>query len=169
MKKDILKFFTLQRQIFGLCPRSGEFFRLTDCQLFVKTKPVRDWMDKIEIESQRLDRADEKLDEKEEELREKARKKGRRLAQKAARRIDLVFTPRKLNPDGAKVVFHPIDYIVFDGMSDGASIKNVMLLDRQVKGAEQRTIQRSIERVIEREDYEWQTLRVLDDGSLKAE
>lgn len=169
MKPDILRLFTLQRQIFGICPRSGEFFRLSDCKIFLKGKPVPDWMDRIAFKSEELNMTEERLEEKEEKLREKAREKGRFLAQLAVKKIDPVFTPRKLNPDDAKVIFHPIDYVVFNGMKRGKSIKNIVLLDREVKETNHRTVQKSIERVLERENYEWQTLRVQEDGKIKVE
>ncbi len=90
-------------------------------------------MDKLDLESQRLDEIQERIEEKEDQLREKARKKGRIEANRVIRKIDKVFTPRKLNPDDAKVVFHPIDYVVFNGMKTGETIKNIFLLDRQTQ------------------------------------
>ncbi len=84
------------------------------------------------------------------------------------KKIDPIFTPRKLNPDDAKVIFHPIDYIVFNGMKEN-SLKNIVLLDREAKISEHRKIQRSIEKVIGTGNYEWQTLRVMDDGKIREE
>jgi predicted Holliday junction resolvase-like endonuclease len=168
MKSDILKFFNLQRQIFGICPECGEFFRLSDCKIFLKKRPSHDWMDKIQEEMERLDTIEEKLEEEKEKLKEKAREKGRKLAQKMVKTIDPVFTPRRLNPDDAKVIFHPIDYIVFNGMKEN-SLKNIIFLDRETTTPEHRSVQRSIEKVIEKGNYEWQTLRVLEDGSIKEE
>jgi len=169
MKSDILTFFSLQRQIFGICPNSGEFLRLSDCKVYLKTRPTKNWMDKLDVEAERLDGIEERINEKEEALREKAREKGRQVARKLIRKIDRVFTPRKLNPDDAKAVFHPIDYLVFNGMKGGASIRNVVLLDRQPKLSDQRRLQKSIERGIERGNYDWLTLRVSNDGSIKEE
>jgi len=169
MKSDIVKFFGLGRQIFGICPKCNDFFRLSNCKIFLKKKPVPDWMDKITLKENRLTELEERLEEKKEELQEKAREKGRKLAQKAVRKIDPVFTPRKLNPDDAKVIFHPIDFIVFNGMKKIDSIKNIILLDREEKGKDHRSLQKSIERVVERENYEWQTLRVKEDGKIKIE
>jgi predicted Holliday junction resolvase-like endonuclease len=126
-------------------------------------------MDGLDLKRGKLDQLTQKLDEKEEGLREKAREKGRQLAQKAIRKIDPVFTPRKLNPDDAKVIFHPIDYIVFNGMKAPEPIKNIILLDRQAIGTDHRSLQKSIGRVIEHENYEWQTLRVQEDGKIKVE
>ncbi len=169
MKSEMVKFFGLQRQIFGICPKCSDFFRLSDTNVFLKRKPVPDWMDKIDKEEERLTELEEKLEENKEELQEKAREKGRKLAQKAIKKIDPVFAPRKLNADDAKVIFHPIDYIIFKGMKDSGSIKGILLLDRQAKDGNHRAIQRSIEKVVERENYEWQTLRVQEDGKIKAE
>ncbi len=100
---------------------------------------------------------------------EKAREKGRKLAKKAIKKIDPVFAPRKLNADDAKVIFHPIDYIVFKGMKDRGSIERILLLDREAKDSNHRAIQKSIEKVVERENYEWQTMRVQEDGKIKVE
>ena len=135
----------------------------------MKKKPVSDWMDGLDLKREKLDQLTQKLDEKEEGLREKAREKGRQLAQKAIRKIDPVFTPRKLNPDDAEVIFHPIYYIVFNGMKAPEPIKNIILLDRQAIGTDHRSLQKSIGRVIEHENYEWQTLRVQEDGKIKVE
>jgi predicted Holliday junction resolvase-like endonuclease len=116
--------YRIQRNIFGICPHSGEILRLSDCKVFLRTQPKRDWKDELDHESDRLDRIEERLDEKEEQLRETARKKGRTQALHTIKRLDPVFTPRNLNPDDAKVLFHPVDYIVFDGMK-AASMKNL--------------------------------------------
>jgi len=39
----------------------------------------------------------------------------------------------------------------------------------QEKGTDHRALQKSIEKVVERENYEWQTLRVQEDGKIKVE
>lgn len=169
MKSDVVKFFTLQGQIFGVCPKCEDFFRLSDCKIFIKKKPIPDWMDKVMLEKNRLDEIEKRLEEKKKDLQKKAQEKGRKRAQLVVKKIDPIFTPRKLNPDDAKVIFHPIDYIVFNGMKESESIKNIILLDREEKGIDHRTLQKSIERVVERENYEWQTLRVKEDGKIKVE
>lgn len=73
-----------------------------------------------------------------------------------------------VSPEAEKVIFRPIDYVVFDGMKK-ESIKNIILLDRQEKGPDHRALQKSIEKVVEPENYKWQTLRVQEDGKIKVE
>ena len=169
MKSDVIGFFRFQRNIFGICPGCDNFFRLSDCRIFLKKKPILDWMDKIDLESERIDKLEQRLKQKKKQLQAKASKEGRRLAQLTVRKIDSIFTPRKLNPDDAKVIFHPIDYVVFNGMNTATSLKNIVFLDRKAKQSEHKRIQKSIERIIDREKYEWQTLRVLRDGKIKVE
>jgi predicted Holliday junction resolvase-like endonuclease len=168
MKSDIVKFFAMQRQIFGICPHSGQLFRLSDCKVYRKVKPTHDWMDKLESEEVRLDGIEERIESKKDEMQERAREKGRQEAGKQIKKVDRVFTPRKLNPDDAKVLFHPIDYVVFNGMKNN-EIKNLLLLDRQTKSADHRRLQNSIEKTIERGNFEWVTLRVEENGKIKEE
>jgi predicted Holliday junction resolvase-like endonuclease len=164
----MIKAFSLQRQIIGTCPSCSGFFRLSDCRIYQRKAPPLDWLGRLSAQQQRIDAATQRLEEQEGAMREKARQRGQKLASQAVRKLDPVFTPRKLNPDDAKVVFHPIDYIVFAGMKDKV-LKNIVLLDQQVRQPERRSVQRSIERVVERECYEWQTLRVQEDGKIRSE
>lgn len=167
-KPDLLALYRVQRSIFGVCPHSGSLFRLSDCKIFQRTAPRRDWMDDVEDETERLNRVEDKLDEREDELREVARKKGRALAMKMVRLVDPVFTPRKLNPDDAKVLFHPVDYVVFRGMKNDAA-NRILLLDKATASKERLALQRSIEKAVEKEFVEWLTIRVNEDGSVERE
>lgn len=164
---QLLKFFQLQRQIFGVCPHTGNVFRLSDCHIYVKKKPEPDWLQQIEAAQTKISKAEEKLDEKEETIREKARIAGRSEATKLVRKIDKIFHPLKLNPDDSKVIFHPVDYIVFNGMKTG-QMKNLILMDK-AKGATDKRLQQSIQKVIEKKNYEWITLRVEENGNIKQE
>lgn len=169
MSSDFLKFLKLQRQIFGICPNSNELFRLSEARIFTKKASSKDWLDKIVEENKRLDKREESILAREYMLRERARQKGRKLAMKAAKKIDSVFTPLKLNPDDAKVIFHPVDFIVFNGMKEKEEVKNLIFLDRQEKHKDHRELQKSIEQTINKENYEWRTLRIEPDGSIISE
>lgn len=165
----MLKFFGTQRQIFGICPNSGEFFRLSDCKIYLKGRPTDDWMDGLDDEAQKLANYEEKILPDESKLREIAREKGRREAARIVRKADPLFAPRKLNPDDAKVIFHPVDYLVFNGMKNAAEISKLVFLDRETKSKEQRRLQNSIEKAVEKEKYDWVTLRVCEDGVVTEE
>lgn len=165
---NLIKFFQLQRQIFGVCPHTGNVFRLSDCHIYVKKKPEPDWMQQLEASQARIDSASEKLDEKESDIREKAREAGRKEAMKSVKKIDNIFNPLKLNPDDSKVLFHPVDYIVFNGMKSG-QMKNLIFMDKKKQTNADKKLQQSIDKVIEKENYEWVTLRVEESGKITEE
>lgn len=165
---QLTKYFLLQRQIFGICPNSKLIFRLSDCNIYLKKRPEPDWLQQIESAQNRIDLASERLDAKEDEIRENANVKGRKEADKKVKKIDKIFNPLKLNPDDSKVIFHPVDFIVFNGKKDG-QMKNIILIDGKKANKDDKKIQRSIDKVIEKENYEWITLKVEDNGNIKEE
>lgn len=157
---ELIYFFQLQRQIFGVCPNSKKIFRLSDCTIYVRKKPEKDWFQKIEDSFIRLKANAEKFKQKdspEEDI------KGRRKANLAVRKFDKVFHPRKLVADDSMGIFHPVDYIVFKGMKKN-EIKEILLLDGRKKNVGDKQLQKSILKVIEKENYEWMTFLVQDDG-----
>lgn len=172
MKNDIIEFYTLLRQIFGICESCNEIFRVSDTKLYQKKKPEVDWKEKIDNEISRLERQEEELEAKIELAREAAREAGRKEADRLVKKIDPVFSPLKLNPNDAKVIFHPIDFIVFNGMNSNccdSSIKNIILLDKGNRKGEYQKIQNSITKSIQSSNYEWLTLRVDESGTIKEE
>jgi hypothetical protein len=83
--------------------------------------------------------------------------------------MDKVFHPQKLNLDYAKVIFHPEDYLVFNGKKDSNvdGLKNIFLLDSEKRTKEGKKIQKSIMKAVDKGNYEWITLRVENDGKVK--
>lgn len=165
MKSDLNTFFSISRQIFGVCPKTRQIFRLSDCKIYLKTSPQKDWMDKLQDKEESITTREEKLDEKKNEMQEAARIKGRKAADKVIKKIDKVFSGRGLNPDDSRVIFHPVNFVVFDGMKD-KEIDKIILLDEETKDSERKVLQKSIEKVIEKGLYEWETLRVTDAGGI---
>ncbi len=168
MDNQLIKYFSLQRQIFGICPNSKRIFRLSDCPIYLKKKPEPDWLQRIEASQDKINSALVKLDEKESEIREKAKEKGRKEADKKVKKIDKIFNPLKLNPDDSKVIFHPVDYIVFNGKKEG-QIKNLILMDGRKTDANEKRLQKSVVKAVEQENYEWVTLKVEENGKITEE
>ena len=101
------------------------------------------------------------------QTREIAREKGRKAAMASTKKIDTIFTPNNYNADDAKVMFHPVDFLIFNGMKEKNSIDNLVLFDREVKEAAQKALQKSVEKTVEKENYEWITMQVSEDGSVE--
>ena len=133
MNSELIKFFSVQRQIFGVCSCCGDIFRLSDAKLYLKEKPQPDWMDKLQKSEERLDAHEEKINAEEAATREVAREKGRKAAMVSTKKIDTIFTPNNYNADDAKVMFHPVDFLIFNGMKEKNSIDNLVLFDRRLE------------------------------------
>ena len=116
MKSELVKFFAIQRQIFGVCTCCGVIFRLSDANVYIKKKPALDWMDKFDRSTVRLDKTEEKIASEKAEVVKEAQEKGRKAAMKTIKKIDTIFSPNKYNPDDIKVMFHPVDFVIFNGM-----------------------------------------------------
>ena len=169
MIASIANFFNIQRQIFGVCGKCSNIFRLSKCQIYSRGKSDSDWLDDIDAENQKLDDIEIKIEEKRRELKEAAAARGRAEANKMLKKIDPVFAPMGLNQEDVYGIFDPIDYVVFDGMNQGEEIKSIIFLDQKKASTEQKNLQRSIEKTIEKENYEWVTLRVTEAGVIEEE
>ena len=165
---DLLEFFNLSRQIFGVCPNTKTIFRLSDGHVYTKTKPMKDWMQIFDNKSSVLEDKEAKLEEERSKIKVKARIAGRKEADKIVRKIDKIFTPNKLNPDDSKVIFNPVDFVVFNGLKDD-NMKNVLFYDEKKTDNNERELQRSLEKTIEKGNYEWVTIRIDNDGNIKCE
>jgi predicted Holliday junction resolvase-like endonuclease len=64
-----------------------------------------------------------------------------------------------------KLLFHPVDYVVFRGLSDG-DCSAVEFLDGEPVSIPHERLQRSIEKTIDTGDYSWITMRIADDGGV---
>ncbi|MFC0772670.1 Holliday junction resolvase-like protein [Terrimonas alba] len=172
MQKQVLEFYSALRQIFGVCPECDEIIRLSDGKLYQKQKPENDWKENIDREIYKLELLEEKIEEKIKTAREAAREAGRKAAKKIIRKIDPIFHPLGLDCNDCKVIFHPVDFVVFKGMnstSGDCSIKELLLLDKNSKNGESLSVQKSIEKAIHNENYEWLTLRIENNGNIVEE
>lgn len=166
--KEYIQFNNALKGCFTLCPCCNKIYRLSDSHLILDgKKPNRDWMDKIDEEIEKLNKQEAIIKDKLKVKRDQAIIDGRLAADKAVSQFDPIFKPLNLNPNDSKVVMHPIDFIVFNGMNDNVEspvIKNIVLLDKKTNNRPE--IQESVREVIENERYEFQTIKVDDNGNV---
>ncbi|HEY8950082.1 MAG TPA: Holliday junction resolvase-like protein [Rhizomicrobium sp.] len=167
MANDISRLFSELGYLLGICPNEfcGELMRITDAHPFLKGKRPRSVLDEIEEQEDRLERALERLEEKEQELRETARLLGLKQAKKRLKVIDAVFSASRIDPQDVKVLFDPVEYVVFDGMNDDR-LRRVLFLAHPPTSKQSEAALTSMSQAIERGNLEFRTLRVLEDGGL---
>lgn len=162
---------TLQefRRILGVCPCCGEIFRLTDLMIAYRAKPSVTWLDRLEADEERQQRAEDKFAEDERQIRELAKKRGRQALPSLLREAEPVFACRGYFAHDVKPLFDPVDYIIFDGMNAAPAVTRIVLFDGPALGHARERIQRSIQRALEGGNYEWKTVRMGKDGRIQPE
>ncbi len=158
------------RKILCICPCCGEIVRVSDLHLKVKKPITKTWLDTYEAKIIEVSKKEEQFDEKEKKLREKAIAKGREEAKKIVNSVVLpIFRKLKLNPFDVKPILSPVDFLVFDGMTEEEKVKNIIFLSRISKIEAMNKIRKQIKDVISQKKYSWQVGRIDDSGSLTFE
>ena len=178
---DLLLFIDNLQNILGLCPCCGEIFLLTNAKLiFTERKENKSKYGlylsgqkefeamkfKIEKMQMSLDKLEEKHRQIMEEIRMVSREAGNTSAKRMLKKLDPVFSGRKIDPQDVKVIFDPIEYVVFNGMH-GKSIKKIELVGRRPKNKKEENIEKSINKAIEKGNYNFKVLRIDNDGNIE--
>lgn len=165
MPSDVIRIFDEFRSIFGICPCCGEVFRLGDASLHAKGKRPSTEFDRLGARAQALDRAEERFDAREAQLREIAQARGRQQARRVLRRIDPVFTGHDFEVQDVKVLFDPVQFVVFRGLN-GPRFKEIVFVDGPPRTSTREKTLKSIQTAITRGNCDWLTLRLSEDGRI---
>jgi predicted Holliday junction resolvase-like endonuclease len=164
---NLLSAFKEFGRIYGFCPCCNEPFRLSDANLFTRFAPPRTPFDKLDDARSRVQRLEDRFSDDEESIREEARRRGQRAAAARLRAIAPAFVTRRINPNDVKVLFDPVDYVVFRGVSDRCC-KAIDFLDHPPDSTARERSQKSLARALRAGNVEWRTLRVSEDGVVRA-
>lgn len=163
-----LVWFEETKKLYGFCPCCGELFRLSDATVFTKSPPPRTEFDRVADQQQTLANRIERFDEREAEIREQAKIRGQRKARRRLRKISPFFFGQTIDPQDVKLLFHPVEYLVFRGMTVG-KCSSVEFVDHPPETRERETVQKSLDRAIRAGNVEWQTFRVEPSGRIVPE
>ena len=167
---NIVNFFAIQRNIFGVCPHCQELFRLSDIKISYRKKFARDWYGNLEKQEEKIDDERMNLEETLAAIREKAQELARqRHLPRMLRQVDPVFTPLGYYPQDVKAVFDPMDFVIFDGMNRAGKVKRIVFMDEYNTDERIRRIQSSIENAISKERYGFQSIRLTKDGRIQSQ
>jgi predicted Holliday junction resolvase-like endonuclease len=153
------------KRIYGFCPCCDEPFRLSDALLFTAQPPPKTAFDRVADAERRLVRAENKFDEAKEAIKQAARERGQKAALRRLRRISPSFGEMRINPMDVKILFDPVDYIAFPGLSNEKPGR-ITFIDAPAANSEEERIQSSIEKAIDAGNLEWCTLRIGDEGTI---
>ena len=155
------------KSIYGFCPRCDALVRLNDVTLYHDSAPPRTPFDDLDSQREQLARSEERFQGAMEELRERARRRGRLEMERRLRRLISFFKGHRIDLHDLKLLFHPVDYVVFRGMSKD-TCSAVHFLDCEPASRTHEILQRSIEKTISAGNVSWITMRISEDGRVNC-
>ncbi len=161
--------------ILVICPCCGELLRVAELSLRYTGKFERTILDELRQHERRLEKKQEALDRqldrfeaKEGALRRAAAERGSKRMKRLIRRIDPSMSKLQYDPKDIKVLAHPVDLIVFDGLNSGGNrIKNIIFIARS-KARSYGGVRRSVTRALEKGKFMWETVQVGVDGTVEV-
>jgi hypothetical protein len=165
MALDLAGVFEELNAILVICPCCGDVFRLSEGRPYIVGRKPATPFDPIAAERRQVTAAEERFEAREGAIRLKAKEAGRKLARRALKKIDPVFTGRQLDTQDVKVLFDPVEYVVFDGLARGECRRVLFLAETPSTKASSTAID-SLAETLRKGNYEFGILRVGKDGGL---
>jgi predicted Holliday junction resolvase-like endonuclease len=161
------------QEILAICPCCGEMFRLVEGKFVFPKTAVKtcEYLDLVTLEKQvatekeRLALAEYRFQEKLDLQKKRLAQKGQKQAKRKLKKIDPVFSAREIDPQDVKVIFDPVEYVIFHGLNSARGLSHLEFISRQPRSKLHEVTTRSIERTIKHGNVSFETLRLKDDGS----
>lgn len=162
---NLVRAFQDFKNIYGFCPCCGELFRLSNVTLFARKSPQRTEFDGLDAGWLEVDKKRQRLNDQRDTMQLRARIKGQRAAKMRLRKFLPFFVSHRLNVRDVKVLFDPVDYLAFQGMSAG-DCGAAIFIDRRPDSRRREKLHKSLERAISGGNLEWRTVRINDDATI---
>ena len=97
----------------------------------------------------------------------KVRHEGRRQAIAKIKKVDKIFFRRKIDPRDIRLLFSPIDFVCFNGMTENKQVDGVTFLTRHPVDRIQEKVVKSIATAIQAGNIEFVLARIEDTGEVE--
>lgn len=167
---NLVNVFQSFRTILCVCPCCGDIVRLSDLHLRVKGAAPKTWLDTHESKVKGIEEKEAAFEEKEQMLRDAAVERGRKRVPKLiCKCIDSDIAKLKYHPYDIKAVYHPVDFVVFNGLDRKEKLDDITFLSRKTTSEMLNNLRASVESAISREKYDWRVARVSIEGKVELE
>ena len=163
------------QEVLAICPCCGVVFRLVEGKFIFPLKRPRtcEYSELVALEGrvadmeEQIESAEERFKEKLRAQRDKLIETGRKLAKKKLKRIDPTFSANNIDPQDVKVIFNPVEYLIFHGLNSEEGVNLVEFVSRSPESRAEETIVEFIDKTVRQGDVEFDTLHMRDDGSFE--
>ena len=161
------------QEILAICPCCGDIFRLVEGKfIFPQKRPkISEYLELVFLEK-RVSDEDDRLIAVEGRFVEKLRKQqqplieqGRRQAKRKLKKIDPIFSGREIDPQDVKVIFDPVEYLIFYGLNSEKGVELLEFVSRLPEDKTKEVTMKSIDKCIKTGSVEFETLHMRDDGT----
>lgn len=161
--------FNQMKIVHCMCPKCNDIMRVSDLRLSSSAKTEKTWRDMFDVEIKNLINKKVEFEEKKKQMQEEARERGRKQVPKIVNKIlKKNFAKLGYSPYDIKSILHPIDFVTFDGMKKD-QIEKVVLLSDKTANPHLQGIHDMIAEAVKNKLYDWQILRLSNDGGVKYE
>lgn len=151
------------RHIFSICPECDSVSRLTDLELARRGRYSPDWLDKIEAGIDKAGQDKFALDQRARALKDAARRAAEAdLLPRRLREIAPAFAKSGFDPRDVSAILDPVQFVIFEGMSSEDGVRRIVFFSRAGTGPSFESLR---EAILGRA-YDWNLVRVADDGSI---
>ncbi len=156
------------QRIHGVCPCCDTVFRLSQAQVFINARPPTTPFDKHAAAVARFERSVMQWESERDIILEEQRQRGIAAADAELNKISPVFIGRGISPRDVKVLFDPVRYVVFRGMTAN-DMTGIELIDNEPTTTTHERLVCSIGDAIKKGNVDWATWRVTDAGRVIKE
>jgi predicted Holliday junction resolvase-like endonuclease len=191
ISKILLVFYKEQHFIFGICPCCNHIFQLSEASIGIRTKKVilpelknimdiqnqvsrRDDYNRT-LEEQLFDyreqysSTEQELEDMESMIEKKYRNEGRRQALKRMKKVDKVFIRRNIDPRDIRLIFNPIEYVAFKGLTEKNEVNAISFVTRHIESKKNEIALSSLSSTIKKGNMEFVLIRIDEDGRISYE
>lgn len=188
-KNILLTYYEDMLYIFGVCPCCGEIFNLSHAiirlkkteaklprfqNIFKLQETVTDKEAKLEEAEEENTAGFEELSDEnddydfmEPEIIQKFRYEGQKQAFQRIKKVDHVFTNRKLDPRDARLICTPVEFILFNGMTEDNEIDSIDFVTKHPSSKQDEKRINSIEQAIKSGNVDFVIVSVSEDGYIR--
>lgn len=160
---DFVTYLREGRHMFSACTHCGSIARLSELELERKGRYSPDWLDEISAKLDRLGQRTFELQQKAKDLQAQARSRAEKeILPKRLLQIAPALSRSGVDPRDVSALFDPVEFVVFRGMNSDDGVRDVQFLSVGPKTE----ASRRLEAVVASRAYDWNLIRVSDDGTL---
>lgn len=100
-------------------------------------------------------------------IERKYKVEGRKQALARIKRVDKVFTKKKFDPRDVRLLFDPVEYVAFKGLTDGEEVSSIAFFAKTPQDRTQEKILESLSRTIKKGNYNFTLIKINDNGAVE--